>query len=100
MLMVEPSDETLPNLHDAVLERVVIDWDQATARIELIRVPRGPMALELRGLVDFKLTRRQEWGPSVFVNGAEIPTATRASRHSWRWSGLVISSRLSSTTSG
>jgi hypothetical protein len=53
----------------------VIDWDQAIARIELTRVPGGPTVLELQGLVDFKMTRRQEWGPSVFVNGAEIQTS-------------------------
>jgi hypothetical protein len=72
MEVVEPSDEPLPNLHDAVLERVVIDWDRVIARIELTRVPGGPTVLELPGLVDFKMTRQQEWGPSVFVNAAEV----------------------------
>jgi hypothetical protein len=70
--MAERSDETLRNLHDAVLERVVIDWDQAIARVELTRVPGGSTVLELRGLVEFKMTRRQEWGPSVFVNAADV----------------------------
>jgi hypothetical protein len=65
------SDPPLPNLHDAVLERIDLRWEPGQATIELTRVPGGPLKLVASGLRGFSMTRRQEWGPSVFVNNAQ-----------------------------
>jgi hypothetical protein len=33
-------------------------------------VPGGPYSLKAVGLLEFSLTRKEEWGPSNYVNGA------------------------------
>jgi hypothetical protein len=70
--MAEPMDISLPNLHDAVLERIEIVWETGIATIELRRVPGAAFVLTARGLLDFSMPRRQDWGPSVCVNSAHV----------------------------
>jgi hypothetical protein len=64
----------IPNLHDAVLERIEVSWDEGLARIGLTLVPGGPLVLTAVGLRAFSMSRRQDWGPSVYVNGAQVRT--------------------------
>jgi hypothetical protein len=42
--------------------------------VELERIPGVPVVSTATGLVELKITRRQEWGPSVSVNAVEIRT--------------------------
>jgi hypothetical protein len=71
----------LPNLHDAILIRMHVDWADASATLELERVPDVPIVLVAQGLYEFGLTHRQEWGPSVSVNTvtSETDSAGRVS---------------------
>jgi hypothetical protein len=62
----------LPNLHDAVLERIELKWEEGLVTIELTRVPGGVCTLTASGLREFTMSRRQEWGPSACVNRAEV----------------------------
>jgi hypothetical protein len=64
---------TLPNLHDAILESVEIDWQAATAtlRLELVGDPPPTLALVLSGVREVHISREEPWGPSVQVNVAE-----------------------------
>jgi hypothetical protein len=63
----------LPNLHDAVMEGIEIDWKSATAtlRFGLVGDPPPKLALVFGGLREIHIPREQPWGPSVFVNVAE-----------------------------
>jgi len=67
-------ESSLPNLHDAILQRVSVDWAEAVATIELERNPGVAVVLTAPGLCEFSLTHRQEWGPSVSVNGVDLQT--------------------------
>jgi hypothetical protein len=60
-----------PNLHDFTLLRLVVDWEEKTATLEL-RGPDGPINFEVGGLRKVELTRDDPWGPSVSVNGVAI----------------------------
>jgi hypothetical protein len=66
---------SLPDLHDAVLERVKVDLERGVATIDVTRVPGGPARLTCLGFEAFDMSRCQEWGPSVYVNDAEIRDA-------------------------
>lgn len=66
------SATNLPNLHDAVLERVAVDWERASVAIDLTRVPGGATRLLLAGLVSLRLSHREEWGPSAYVNEVRL----------------------------
>jgi hypothetical protein len=61
----------LPDLHDAVLERIELKWEEGLVTIDLTRVPGGIFTLTASGLRGFTMSRLQEWGPSVFVNQAD-----------------------------
>lgn len=58
----------IPNLHDAVLESVAVEWEAAEAVIVVTRVPGGPLRLRARGLRRFVLSHEEVWGPSVYIN--------------------------------
>jgi hypothetical protein len=64
----------LPNLHDAILLGVRLDWADALATIELERVPGVPVVLAAPGLREFRMTHRLEWGPSISVNRVDVQT--------------------------
>ena len=68
----------LPYLHDSIFVGVKIDWDQAIAWLtfELPQAEGTPelpqLVIEASGLIDFKCPRKLPWGPSVYVNSAEL----------------------------
>ena len=66
-------DPDLPNLHDAVLEGIEINWESATAslRLGLVGDPSPKLALVFGGIREVHVPRDQPWGPSVFVNTLE-----------------------------
>jgi hypothetical protein len=70
--MSERDDVVLPNLHDAVLERIEVDWERGLMTLGVTRVPGGPARIVCHAIEEFEMTRRQEWGPSAFVNDAEV----------------------------
>jgi hypothetical protein len=60
-------------LHDAVIGRLEVDWEQRVARLDLDLVispnENGRRAvLEWQGVTRVELTRTEEWGPSSSVN--------------------------------
>jgi hypothetical protein len=63
----------LPNLHDAVLEGIEIDWQSATTTIRfgLPGDPPPSRNLVFGGVRVIHIPRDQPWGPSVFVNTIE-----------------------------
>jgi hypothetical protein len=65
----------LPNLHDAILLRVQVDWAEAVVTIETEQLPGVPVVLSAAGLYEFSLTHRLEWGPSVSINTVNLKTS-------------------------
>lgn len=57
-----------PNLHDAVLGDVHVDWEAGTATVQFRPVPGEPLVLHAYGVLEVRLDKREPWGPSVFVN--------------------------------
>ncbi|WP_411993651.1 hypothetical protein [Agarivorans sp. DSG3-1] len=60
--------EKLP-LHDALLDRIEIDWDNALVRLDFqafieVSEPALPYHLLFRVVTDFRCSRENEWGPS------------------------------------
>jgi hypothetical protein len=66
-------DPDLPNLHDAVLESIEINWESATAllRLGLVGDPSPKLAMLFGGVREVHVPRDQPWGPSMFVNTVE-----------------------------
>jgi hypothetical protein len=62
----------LPDLHDAVFERIDVDWEAATVTLHFTAVPGGPVILIARGYRELRVSHREPWGPSVWVNTAEL----------------------------
>lgn len=61
-------EEALPNLHDAVLESVRIDF--AAGRAELRLTPArdgGPRMIVIENFRQVSVDRDQPWGPSAYV---------------------------------
>jgi hypothetical protein len=65
----------LPNLHDAVLERLVLDWSTGMVSVDLHPVPGDPIVLTAFGVRELHVDRWEPWGPSAFVNSAELHEA-------------------------
>ena len=60
------------SLHDALLCRIEIDWENAWVILDLqafvdISEPASPHHLLFRGVADFRCTRTNEWGPSSAI---------------------------------
>lgn len=51
-----------------------VDWADGSATIELEPSPDVVLKLMARGLREFSLTKRDEWGPSVSVNSVALET--------------------------
>jgi hypothetical protein len=67
---------TLPNLHDATLVDVRVDWQKGTASLEFATVWNGTVTLRAIGLRELRIAREEPWGPSVSVNASEfVPSA-------------------------
>jgi hypothetical protein len=60
----------IPNLHDAILERVTVDWSNRTAWIHRTRVPQRKVIVVVRGISEVRLDRRDPWGSSDSINSA------------------------------
>jgi hypothetical protein len=63
---------SIPNLHDATLFRVIVEWKAGVGELELDPVRGGQLLIRARGLRELNLPRRQDWGPSVSVNEATV----------------------------
>src|SRR4051812_10996331 len=64
--------DSLP-LHDAVLYRVSLEWEQRVFSAEVAifldcSKPAVPASLSFNGVRSVRLTREEPWGPSVFIN--------------------------------
>jgi len=58
----------LPNLHDAPLTSIQIEWAEKVARLDLEHSwPPIRGSLEFRGLQKFSTTLEDDWGPSALV---------------------------------
>ena len=58
----------LPNLHDAVLQRVVVDWPPGTAAVECATAADERTVLVIRGLRQVRVDQREPWGASDSIN--------------------------------
>jgi hypothetical protein len=67
--MASPS---IPNLHDAILERVVVDWPAGTASIECSTAPDGRTVLVVQHIRQVRIDKRQPWGPSQSINSVYV----------------------------
>lgn len=76
----------LPDLHDAVLEGIEIDWQSATSTLHfgLPGDPPPSRTLTFGGLRAIHVPHDQPWGPSVFVNTLEYADGSAADNVSVR----------------
>jgi hypothetical protein len=68
----------LPNLHDATLVAVVVDWPAGTAAVEVEVVGGRKHTLHASGLRRLTIPREQPWGPSVSINRADLTARSEA----------------------
>lgn len=67
---------TIPNLHDATLVSIELDWTEGRARLHFAGSPyghRGPFSICWRLVSEFQATRNEPWGPSVSVLEVQEP---------------------------
>jgi hypothetical protein len=72
----------MEEMHDWTLLSISFDWKAARVTV-LLRTP-GPVmrTLTANDVVDVKIPKRQEWGPSVSVNAtSEVASAASAKTH-------------------
>jgi hypothetical protein len=70
-----------PNLHDAQLFSVQVDWAEKTLRFRLKSGwPSIHSELVLSGLQKFAMTTQDDWGPSVYVLGVKTESHGTAFR--------------------
>jgi hypothetical protein len=69
------STPALPNLHDAVLESVVVDWSAGTASVECGTVD-AQFVLVARHVRELRVDKREPWGPSDFINSVYVDENT------------------------
>ena len=62
----------IPDLHDAVLERITVDWSRKLVRIIVTAVPGGLVMISAKGFRAIDVPRREPWGASDFVNGVVV----------------------------
>ena len=68
-------DDRLPNMHDAVLERIELRWshDAPDVTFHVSQFGSGqPIQVVARSATHFSATRLNEWGPSESVNSASV----------------------------
>ena len=70
--LFEMPPPTMPDLHDAVLERITVDWSRKLVRVLLTSVPGGLVMIICEGFEELNIPRREPWGPSDFVNGVSV----------------------------
>jgi hypothetical protein len=62
----------IPNLHDAILQRVVVDWPAATASIECGTAADTRTVLVVQHVREVRVDKRQPWGPSQSINSVYV----------------------------
>ena len=64
----------IQDLHDSTFERLSFDWEQS--RLQLFFGPVDgsgqPEGMAVTGLREFQMTKKNPWGPSIYVNGGEV----------------------------
>jgi hypothetical protein len=65
---------TLPNVHDAVLQRVSVDWPAATVDVELHPVPGDPLVITAYGVGELHVDR---WEPRGRARSSTAPRSTK-----------------------
>jgi hypothetical protein len=68
--MVEMDDRTL---HDAVLQRIEVDWETGTVVLMLSLVGYIPVELRCTQLISLVAPRRAPWGESPSINAIAGP---------------------------
>jgi hypothetical protein len=73
--------EELP-LHDAVLRRIVVDWEGRTCRVHLavFLAPHAdavPCTLTWTDVTEIRVPMLSPWGPSVFINSTAKEGSSR-----------------------
>jgi hypothetical protein len=72
----------MEEMHDWTLLSISFDWKAACVTVRL--QTHGPVirTLVANDVVEVKIPKRQEWGPSVSVNAtSEVASATAATTH-------------------
>ena len=72
----------MESMHDWTLISISFDWE--AARVTVVLREHGPVirTLVANDVVDVKIPKRHEWGPSVSVNAtAEVTSATAETTH-------------------
>jgi hypothetical protein len=69
----------MEEMHDWTLLSISFDWEAARVTVLLRTHGAVVKTLVANDVVDVKIPKRQEWGPSVSVNTtSEVPSATAA----------------------
>ncbi len=58
-------------MHDWRLLTIFFDWKQGVAILEFVKY-KEVIELRATGVIDLHIPRQREWGPSVFINEANI----------------------------
>ena len=61
----------LPDLHDATLERIGLEWGAGAVEC-LFRTSHDAVCLRVRGVEEYSCTRQFPWGRSVSVNAVRL----------------------------
>lgn len=59
---------SIPNLHDAILERVLVDWPAGTASVECGTASEARTILVVDHVREVRVDKREPWGRSVSIN--------------------------------
>ena len=60
-------------MHDWILVSVAMDWSEGSGTINFANNKNEKHFIRLEGLAELKMPRREEWGPSKYVNEVETP---------------------------
>ncbi|MFD2206213.1 hypothetical protein [Kiloniella antarctica] len=58
-------------MHDWQLLNIFFDWKQGVVILELVEY-KEIIELRATGVIDLRIPRHREWGPSVFINEAAL----------------------------
>jgi hypothetical protein len=65
----------IPNLHDAILERVAVDWRAGAAFVECGTALDARTILVVDNVREVRVDRREPWGPSESINSVYVDDA-------------------------
>jgi hypothetical protein len=68
----------LPNLHDAILERVLVDWTARTASVECGTGADTRLLLVAHEIREVRCDKREPWGPSDSINSVYVDDSTES----------------------